>query len=345
MGMRIKINQSLLALLTFLSICYSKCGEASDAIKIQLPKKAQAYISSIDDGYPVPKEMIRHWLFGYGFDNKNPYNEEELSRVYQDLEEIAQIRFMQPLRKSKTPIAVLTAGAPGSGKTIVLENHWKNQEHQTNVAIAYNDPDARVLRYMEHTWAQDIKATHNTIDSRKNAYTKWRPASNAIAQILQAYILKHKVDFYFGTTSSSDKAKYLYKYLKDLGYYIKVLHVTAPDEVRIASIHKRDKEFVQTSDQDIVNKAIDLAKRINDTFCAYANEIIFYYRDQVEEKAKPVAIWKRISYGKETFQILDQDGFEAVKQIHNQKCLQMQTDSKCEVDSLLLENAIESSKT
>ncbi len=99
-----------------------------------------------------------------------------------------------------------------------------------------------------------------------------------------------------------------------------MIHVSAPDDVRWGSIQERDKTFVQTTEQDVKEKGLLLPQRINDTFLKYADQIEFYYRDDVKQDAVLAARWLRnedVSEFAGTLQILEPKQYEQIKSVHN----------------------------
>src|SRR5205085_8823258 len=89
---------------------------------------------------------------------------------------------------------------------------------------------------------------------RQELYNKWRPGSNAATHLILAHLIRQQYAFYFGTTASSPSTGKFLEFLKSKGYTIKLLHLTAPDDVRWASVQERDKIFVQTTEEDIRDK-------------------------------------------------------------------------------------------
>jgi len=90
----------------------------------------------------------------------------------------------------------------------------------------------------------------------------------------------------------SPKSEIFLQFLKDRGYRIRILHVSAPDEVRIASIKKANATFLHVSEKDLKEKGLAIAKRLPMYFSS-ADEIEFYYRSARDEDAKLAAIYKR----------------------------------------------------
>jgi len=266
--------------------------------------------------YSLPQGVLAGFLVGKGFPNGCDYTPEERAQLEQDIN--TQYRQIWDDQLQQIPaMALITAGAPGAGKTVLLE-----QFHQGLIKgghrLAYTDPDAVCLKKgMPTTYEAELALTDGTPGSRLAVYNKWRAGSNASAHLMLANWIQAKIPFCFGTTSTGDKTCLLFKLLKDRGYQINLIHVTAPDEVRWGSIQERDKTFVQTTQEDIVEKGKLLPQRMMDTYLKYADCIDFYYRSEVTEDPSLVAIWTRTDAGRGTLDIKDADLYDSVKEIHN----------------------------
>jgi hypothetical protein len=124
--------------------------------------------------------------------------------------------------------------------------------------------------------------------------------------------------FHYGTTATGAATGKFFAFLKAHGYQIRVIHVTAPDDVRWASIEERDKTFVQTTESDTRDKGDLLPQRITDTYLTFADEIEFCYRDGVKEDAILAAKWTRNPGAeKGTLEVLDVNRYDKIKTIHN----------------------------
>lgn len=267
--------------------------------------------------YSLPKGVLESFLSGKAFDNPEPYTEEESIRLQEDINEIFQkILSINPVKEN---VAVMTAGAPGAGKTIKMrQNISENASVGRN--FAYICPDDVCLQNQTRTYKADIESGSETKEERQAAYNKWRPGSNAATHLILGNLIREKYAFYFGTTSSGPATGKFFEFLKKQGYQIRLIHVTAPDDVRWGSIQERDKTFVQTTEQDVREKGLLLPQRITDAFLAFADEIAFYYRDGVKEDALLAAKWIRNEPSSEvlgTLQIISPSQYEQIKTIHN----------------------------
>ena len=268
--------------------------------------------------YSLPRTILESYLAGKAFDNPTNYSEEEAQNLCDDINDIYQAIMSQ--NPVKGNIAVMTAGAPGAGKSVKMNQDLAEQKENGTI-FAYIDPDDVCLKqYMDRTYKADPNSSADTKEGRLAAYNKWRPASNAANHLVLANLIREKFSFYFGTTSTGDATKFFYDFLKKHGYQVRLIHVSAPDDVRVNSIKERDKNFVQTTDKDIEEKGLMLPRRINDTYLKYADTIEFCYRGAVNENAVLAATWIRNPAGEEMLGILqvhDKDRYEKIKAIHN----------------------------
>lgn len=269
--------------------------------------------------YSVPKSFVESWLHGVGFGRNVAYTNEEQSRVDQDAASIFSKMMAESPYLAK--VAYITCGAPGAGKTVLLEQIKVKEEATIGQKLAYIDPDAVCLKNMPLTFGADVVKAENLdlegqIQARKQAYNDWRPASNGINHLILGHLIKGGYAFCFGTTATGDKTYVGFEALKKEGYRIHLIHVTAPDQVRVASIQERDKVFIQTTEEDIKEKAKLLPQRISDTYLKYADQIDFYYRDKVNEDAKLSAVWLR-GDGQPTLEVNDEIGYQKIKEWHN----------------------------
>lgn len=267
--------------------------------------------------YSLPQKVLESFFSGKAFDNKEVYTAEESERLRQDINDLYQsIMAKNPLKKEE---AIITAGAPGAGKTIKL--HQDLEEHaRTGKNYAYICPDDVCLQNMKRTYIADIESGDTSNAVRQAAYNKWRPGSNAATHLILGNLIREKYAFYFGSTSSGPATGKFFEFLKNQGYRIKLIHVTAPDNVRWASIQERDKTFVQTTEQDVREKGLLLPQRITDTFLRFADEIEFYYHAEVKQDAVLAARWVRNEAPAEssgTLHIIDPRQYEQIKLVHN----------------------------
>lgn len=277
--------------------------------------------------YSLPREVLESFISGRAFDHPGAYTLEEAVRLREDICEIYQA--IIDSKPSRSSIAVLSAGAPGAGKTTLMRQKLALEKLQGR-HFAYICPDDVCLKSQVRTYLADIKSGENSFAVRKAGYTKWRPASNAATHLILARLIKDKIGFYFGTTSSSPMANKLMNFLKEQGYTIKIIYVAAPDAVRWGSIQERDKSFVQTTKRDTFEKGLMMPERLEDTFLKYADVVEFYFRDAVDSDAVHAATWSRSSMQKGTpathqgqgqLHIFDRDAYKSFKHIHNELVL------------------------
>lgn len=265
--------------------------------------------------YSLPQAVLDSYLQGKAFDHPKEYSDEELANLKEDINGL--FHKIMNSKPAKGAEAVISAGSPGSGKTTLMRQLLVSQEGNK---FAYVCPDDVCLKEQLKTYVNDVAAGNQSFEARKAAYTKWRPGSNAATHLLLANLINEKFSFLFGTTSSSPFTFKFYEHLREQGYKIKVVHVSAPDDIRWKSIKERDKEFVQTTEEDVKEKGDMVPQRIHDTFLKYADEIEFYYRSEVTGDAKLAVRWTQTGSVKEpkgTLQVLNNEVYNDVKKIHD----------------------------
>ena len=272
-----------------------------------------------DYEYSVARNKVEENLQGITFREKEaPYTQQEQERVKQDAQLVWDSvagNYVQQGPKTAT----FTAGAPGAGKTTLLAA-------LRIPGIPYIDFDDVSLKGMKSTYVAEN-------DRTAHAYTKWRPGSHYVTHVVTANLWRLGYDFYFGTTSTSPFTRLTYQKVKDLGYTLKVIHLSAPDDARFESTKKREESWVQSTFEDTIEKGKMLPQRINDTFLKFADEIDFYWRGAADEKAEHAATWTR---GR-GIQVINPRLYDQVKGLHN-----AQVRSLPQVDeSLLWENSVE----
>lgn len=289
--------------------------------------------------YSLPQKVLEGFLSGKAFDNQEEYTSEELQRLRSDINELYQsILATQSAEKN---VAIITAGAPGAGKTVKLKQDLEILASKGR-NYAYICPDDVCLRNQTSTYLADIANSEESMTAKQNAYNKWRPGSNAATHLILGNLIREKCAFYFGSTSSGPATGKFFEFLRTQGYKIRLIHVSAPDDVRWGSIQERDKTFVQTTEQDVKEKGLLLPQRINDTFLKYADEIEFYYRGGVTQDAVLAARWLRNDDVLEcagTLEILEPDQYKQIKSVHNAAI------EILEKPELLWEEAVESKST
>lgn len=274
--------------------------------------------------YSLPRDIIERWLNGIGFGEQPKYSPEEKKSLIKEIQTVwnsSMDRFEQWTRKQATSsiksIAHITAGAPGAGKTWILN---RRMEELGGPPLATDPDDMCLKRWMLSTYHKDLANGMPKID----AYNKWRAGSNAFAHILLAHFIKEKYSFFFGTTATSPLTYKLFEQLKSQGYQIHLIHVSAPDGERWESIQERDKQFIQTTEEDIKEKGKLLPQRINDTFLKYADQIEFYYRSKYNQDAVIAATWIRndqsTSPPRGQLVIYDLEAYRKIIDLHNAAC-------------------------
>ncbi len=250
------------------------------------------------------------------------YSPEELDRIYLDLEAIRQETFKTAHKASADGrVYAVTAGGPGAGKSTLQENtlgfttdNTPNRLVTDTNTFAYVDPDRRALFFMKNTFVQDV--THKT-RTPTEAYNYWRDASNFIANTLLALALTNGYDVAHGTTMTAPAPiidKIMDTIHKTYGYSIRMLHVTAPDDIRDASIKKREGlGIVQSTEEDFRVKGKAFFERLP-RYVAHADTLEFYYRDSMQNCT--LAAIKTTT----GLQVINAVALAAIEKLHDEAC-------------------------
>lgn len=181
---------------------------------------------------------------------------------------------------------MLSAGAPGAGKTMLLEQLVANDK--AFKAVMFMDPDERALKLMSRF-----------IEDRRNfakqfgdddlvglalSYTKWRWASNWVSNTMMNRAAEQGRDILLGTTATSPFMGVLYNNAHALGYESHTIIVCAPKEVREESARRRfEVEATRfTNDTDIKGKMF--YERLPDLM-KHTHKFSLYWRSNASEGA------------------------------------------------------------
>ncbi len=281
--------------------------------------------------YPVSQKTLETFFDGKGFGHEITYTPLEKSNLEADVNALYD-QAIKNAHRSEIPQITVSAGAPGAGKTMLMRKLLADW----GTGVVYIDPDDVCLNGgMPSTYGKELatsldqlsKTAFATLEKRQEAekalrqelYTKWRPASNAAHHTIAGHSIKNRYDIFFGTTASSPHTAGFFQFLKDRGYEITVLHVNAPDDVRWESVQERDKTFVQTTKEDIIEKGHLVPQRIQDTYLKFADEIQFYYRSGVKEAAVLAATWiPGTTSGKPSLRTHDDQCYRKIKKMHDE---------------------------
>jgi hypothetical protein len=224
------------------------------------------------------------------------YTDKEMELIHKDLSVVRSI-CLNDTHNAKNRFYLATAGAPGARKTTILEKFVAaHPEYQEGV---YLDPDPRTLRFMTHTYyAQSLTplaiAQANDYDQViKNAYQKWRGASNYIVLSLFEEAVAAGRSVIYGTTSTGAHMPVFFSKLKENGYLIALLLCSCPDDVRREAIEYRNNvvRFYQSSPEDALAKGKFFSQRMSAYF-AHADLLYFYWSDELTSTERLAGIWQ-----------------------------------------------------
>ena len=196
-------------------------------------------------------------------DSKVAYTSDEQSQIIETLTDLVEQQFskVEPDKECKKYRS--SGGAPGSGKTFALEKmyHINVASNQFPENAIYIGPDSVVLPQMKAflSYCADPKL------GQAAAYTKWRDASNFIANFMLIKSIADGVNIVHDTTLTSPKIKYLLDILSKEGYHKEVHFFIADKDAREkAIIHRKEKLGLTVTPEDVVSKAEAAYERLSD---------------------------------------------------------------------------------
>lgn len=230
-----------------------------------------------------PKYLVISYLSGKALKNSQMYTLTERGLLSADINlYYKSILEQNPMKKK---IAVIAIGPSGSGKEMLLMTQFMEQNKTKDKYVYISTEEC--LKSQMLTYRQD-KIIYPFFQEKIRA--KWLPGAKAGAQLLLANIVKKNYSFYYQTSGLSPETQHKFHVLTERGYRITLLHLTAPEEVRIESAKKKGKHL--TPDKAHF-QGLQLAERLYDTYFAYAYQLFFYYRESAEKDAQLAATWIR----------------------------------------------------
>jgi len=204
--------------------------------------------------------------------SKKPYDDAQQQEIANELIVLFNKNFHGKL-PSKNKLYIATAGAPGVGKSVFLEELLAKDSHKSE-NIIYVDPDRQALRLMYSYW----KLANTNGD--EVAYETYRDASNFICNFQLVWAIYKGYNIAHGTTSTNERvAKSLLPGLKKLGYTVDIHVLFANMEARTSSLLHRLKvqDFYQVTPADAKGKVAPVYSRLTDAYLKCADSVRLYY--------------------------------------------------------------------
>ncbi len=246
----------------------------------------------------VPEEIVNNFLSSY-----TAIEKEAIARDYRNIRELC---LAQARKNQQRLIYVATAGGPGGGKSTILEAYLRDHP-----GFVYIDPDQRALKLMINTYVQELNNYVLSSDPDYSsiltaAYTKWRGASNYIADSLLNAVYGEGLAIAHGTTSTNKNMPILYQKLKGRGYKIILLLCGSTDENRQRAVENRKVKqgVVQSTNEDVKNKGKMFFENLPIYF-KFADEIKLFWVDDFSLGWVMVGEYSKDSGFKKTDQSFD----------------------------------------
>lgn len=226
------------------------------------------------------------------------YSAQEKEDIAKDLEVVRSVCFGKGISKNADrPFYLATAGAPGARKSTILERFLQN--HPEYSMGLYLDPDQRGLKFMAHTYyAQSLNALRagsspDYLEVRKDAYEKWRGASNYITLTLLEEAFQKRADVVHGTTLTGAHVPEFLQKLRAGGYRITLVLCACEDSVRKEAVEYRNNEqrFYQSTPEDAVSKGKFFPEKLG-VYFTYADTLYLYWSDDLFSEERLVAVFE-----------------------------------------------------
>ena len=136
------------------------------------------------------------------------------------------------------PVAIITAGASGAGKSTLIKQDLEN------IYVYVSGSDV-CLKNQIRTYQNDLQSSDQSLFSRQNIYSKWKPSARAAKHLILGNMIRDKKSFCLGSTCTDSTTGHFFEFLKKQGYQIKLIYVAASDETRWNSIQERNKTLLK----------------------------------------------------------------------------------------------------
>jgi predicted ABC-type ATPase len=210
--------------------------------------------------------------------------------VAADYDKIHLLRFGSalPPEPENRKLYLATAGAPGSGKSYVLEQELQAGSDPRYAAVVKVDPDRYVMLNMD-TYAQALKNARDAdLTDQKGvikAYEATRPGSNSIANRFLNEAIATGRHVAHGTTLTTPRAAKLLDSLENREYERHLLLVSAPDDFRQAAVEHRNtvEGFHQVTPDDFLTKGKDATLRTAD-WLGHTDRASLFWNSDLQQK-------------------------------------------------------------
>lgn len=248
--------------------------------------------------------LLKQSFFFHAAVNKvHGFNDADNSiETYYSEEQVAYIKgclasLFNSVTEGKRPVApgkqqfISTAGAPGSGKSVLLEHELANNPTYKN--FVYLDPDEVAIKMIGRY--NDMVARYaDKRDGLHMAYTVWRNASNYLHNSLMNMVAKQGYNIALGTTATGGAMSKLYEGLKAQNFTIKTLVLAADDQTRADSLIQRFN--VEQTRYLPADHAVDKADAFIEKFPLYfkeSDEVELFWRSGANESAVKAASYSQ----------------------------------------------------
>jgi predicted ABC-type ATPase len=228
---------------------------------IELDKEMKKLYGATPDGTErVTQYTLRdRWMIAH-----------EMERIYKQM-----TKNILPHEAGRPKKFYMTAGGPGSGKTVLIRDMQAAGGPLSQAA--HVDPDEILKSFRPYRHAIDSMGGSDA--ARAMAYTYWRWASVYMANSLINKLAEDGHDIVFGTTGTSPAITKIYAAAKAAGYETQVLMCHAPEGVRLDGVAQRfAQERRYTPEADVKDKGNKMFPEMAAVHFANADHISLYWR-------------------------------------------------------------------
>jgi len=238
------------------------------------------------------------------------YTRQEQKLLFLDIHRILRDALQMPCSFSRE--AIFTAGAPGAGKSKLMEDYLAREKEKLHISCYFIDP-ASTLHYLSRTYKSEIvnrTAGEQTVQEikrgRAEVYQKWRPAADVVSVLLLLKMVELGRRFAYSSTTNTSLVVHVFEWLRYKHYSIEVIHLTTLEKVRYLSLEERctleissypqlqaaeSKMMLKETPEEIQRQG----RLFHETIRVYlsCDVVHFFFRSSIVKRALLAATWSR----------------------------------------------------
>ena len=211
---------------------------------------------------------------------------------------------------SKAMEATLVIGPKGAGKT--LFSTYAQEKHASwGSRHVYLSSDHLCQHLLKNT------CLNEPCKQPLEAWRVWKPLADHITQFLQKEALAHRCSILAEADPTDPFLSLLLKALKEHSYAVKIILLTAPEDIR----RKSFKEPLSAREDDrFYEQAQAFSLHTTSLYLEAADEVEFYLRNRLDTKPSLAATWVKSDFrlqSQGSLYVFDESLFEATCRVHD----------------------------